>query len=257
MGGEFSQLDFVAFPVAFIPFLIELAFALRWTAQEVVFRWRRWRSDMGMWWGFSAPLGAYMWLFMFAIGGAGGFIWWRNAFGVVGYGGYASVLGLYFAFMSLGLLWQGPFLYGPAWWPIAVLVSAGSLAGSLAATIIIGINAARHGGVPVLWGSFALTLAFAFFMFVTFVTLAIMSWYRSRTKNFEGFVWTRWATFWGEVGPGPETINTRITTAPTQRPGVLLNNGQPAQPGLQAHNLAASAMAQGLRQRPGVPVRGV
>ncbi len=237
MGGAFAKDDWTAFLVSYIPLAIELAFALRWTAPMVVKRWRQWKTEIGPWWGFSAPLGAYMWVFMYALGGTSYFLWWRNAEAVVGYDGYAAVLGLLIATAGISLLWQGPFLYGPSWWPFAAFIAALAFAGSLAATVIIGINAAKHSGTPVLWASFALIFAFAFFMFLTLVVVAYMSWNRYRIMASESFFWRQIESFGRTVtGPNPEIINTQFST----RAGVLLNNGQ-------------SLMGQALQPRRGVP----
>jgi hypothetical protein len=246
MGGNFAKEDWPAFAISFVPVLIELAFALRWTAPKVVTRWKVWSKVSSPWWGFTAPIGAYMWIFMYMLGGAAVFLWWRNAEAVVGYGGYAAVLGLYFATFVVSFLWQGPFLYGPTWWPFALFITTLTFAGSLGATIVIGINAANNTGVPVLWASFALTLAFAFFMFITLITLTYMTWYRYRALEEEERMWGTTTKFWGDVTKGispvplppPEGLEG-IDTQFSTRGGVLINRGR-------------SVMGQALRPRPGV-----
>jgi len=179
MSARLVPDDWTMFAVAFIPFLIEIALAFRWTSYIVSERWSQWKKDMNIYYSYSTVVGSYMWLFMYAAGGASFFLWWRNAQAHVGYGGFAAGMGLYFATAVLSLLWPGIFLNGPKWWPFGVVVIAAAFASSLGGLIVVAINAFRHTGSAVsLIGAFVLLLVYAIILCFTFVTLIIMSWYR-------------------------------------------------------------------------------
>ena len=121
-----------------------------------------------------------MWVFMFLMFGASAFLWWRNAQGPVGYGGFAAVNGLNMATAVLSLLWPGIFLSGTAYWILGSIVALCAFSTSVASVIIMGIAGSRHGSNAAgIWGAFALMLIFMTIIFFTFIVLAVMAYWRS------------------------------------------------------------------------------
>lgn len=186
MGHDFVPVDFPAFITWFIPVLISLPLSVLWSTSSIKKIWKKWQDGMGIGFGVSAGVGAFLWIVMYIFWSTSVFVYWRHGFGQVSYNVYIATLIISMLSVFLSFFWQIFFIGGPGYkWIVGAGFSALATVCAVGSVIVMGISVGQKHTPDVLIASLVLMIFYCLMLFGMTVALVIMAIYRaSALKDF-------------------------------------------------------------------------
>ncbi len=187
MGHDFVPVDFPSFITWFIPVLISLPLAVLLSSKSFKKAWEKWQDGMGIGFGVSAPVGAFLWIVMYIFWSTSVFIYWRHGFGQVSYNIYVATLIISMLSVFLSFFWQLFFVGGPKGikWIVGAGFSTLATLCAIGSVIVMGISVGQKHTPDVLIASLVLMIFYCLMILAMTVALIIMAIYRaSATKEF-------------------------------------------------------------------------